>query len=85
MNGKEVLKWILGVFLTAITEGIDILVLGASGCGAFCHDPHLEAKLWDEIGRKYESCFTHIAFAILPDKRRKDNVFAFEKYFSSSK
>lgn len=70
-----------GVFLTAIHENIDILVLGASGCGAFCHDANLEAKLWSEIVDKYQSCFDHLAFAILPDKRRPENVKAFQKYF----
>ena len=31
-------------------EDIEYLVLGASGCGAFEHDPVVEAKAWAEVG-----------------------------------
>jgi len=34
------------VCLTAIKHNIKVLILGATGCGAFLHDPALEASIW---------------------------------------
>lgn len=37
---------IIGTVKTAICENVECLILGASGCGAFKHDPDVEAELW---------------------------------------
>jgi uncharacterized protein (TIGR02452 family) len=57
---------------------MDVLILGASGCGAFGHDPWREAKLWKKAIEKYKKSFTEIIFAILPDRKNPDNVRAFQ-------
>ena len=35
-----------GTLKTAALNNINVLILGASGCGAFKHDPAIEAELW---------------------------------------
>lgn len=69
-----------GVLRTALTEKVDILVLGASGCGAFNHDPFREAKLWKQMLLKCDGNFDKIQFAIL-DGEKSPNVVAFKKEF----
>lgn len=73
-----------GTFLTAIQEGIDVLVLGAGGCGAFCHDAKRDAKLWKEVITEFGSHFSHISFAILPDPVRPYNLSAFRDQFKAN-
>jgi uncharacterized protein (TIGR02452 family) len=73
-----------GVCKTAISQEMDTLILGASGCGAFKHDPNKEAKLWKEVLDQYSLYFKMVIFSILPDAKRQDNVKAFQKYFGPS-
>jgi len=68
------------ICLTAISHKIDVLVLGATGCGAFRHDPRMEASLWKETLIKYGNYFEQIIFAIL-DHPGGNNVMAFQKEF----
>jgi len=70
-----------GVLKTAVHTGMEVLVLGASGCGAFLHDPWREARLWKKALNQYAQYFTEVVFAILPDKRSPDNVTAFVSEF----
>jgi len=59
-----------GVIKTALEQKVDVLILGASGCGAFSHDPKREASLWKEV-LEHDSvrhCFDEICFSILSDK-----------------
>eukprot|EP01080_Neovahlkampfia_damariscottae_P002547 gene2547-3509_t len=69
-----------GVLKTAIQENIDVLVLGASGCGAFRHDPVLEAKLWNTVINSYQGFFVEISFAILDSENGK-NIISFTNEF----
>jgi uncharacterized protein (TIGR02452 family) len=69
-----------GVLKTAIYEKIDVLVLGASGCGAFLHDAELEAKMWKKVLQMFEGYFIEVNFAILDPKEGK-NITAFTNEF----
>jgi hypothetical protein len=69
-----------GVVRTAIIEGIDVLVSGASGCGAFQHDPILEAGMWKSVLENYKNYFTHVEFAVL-NSSNGSNITAFTKEF----
>ncbi len=73
-----------GICLTALKEKIDVLILGAGGCGAFGHDPFFDAPIWKKVLDKYSNCFDAAIFSILPDKRGNPNETAFKKYFPSS-
>lgn len=79
---KELFKSrIKNIFESAIDNYVDVLVLGAFGCGAFKNPPAVVAKAFHEVIEEdnYKNCFKHILFAI---KRGKNhNADAFMKEF----
>eukprot|EP01012_Entosiphon_sulcatum_P022524 TRINITY_DN2748_c0_g1_i1.p1 TRINITY_DN2748_c0_g1~~TRINITY_DN2748_c0_g1_i1.p1 ORF type:complete len:398 (+),score=55.40 TRINITY_DN2748_c0_g1_i1:26-1195(+) len=75
---------IRGTIYTAIQEKIDILVLGASGCGAFQHDPRREAHLWQRVLQKYGHLFKRVVFAVLPDSKHPNNFEVFSDVFGAA-
>ena len=74
---------VLSTLRTAALNGIEALVLGASGCGAFRHQPDMEASIWRQAleTRGYARYFREIVFAILPDASSPRNVLAFQEAF----
>lgn len=54
-----------GILMTAKYKGIKVLVLGATGCGAFGHDPTVEVRLWKESLALFKGIFQEVCFAIL--------------------
>lgn len=79
---KELFKSrIKNIFESAIDNNVDVLVLGAFGCGAFKNPPSVVAKAFHEVieENNYKNYFKHILFAI---KRGKNhNADAFMKEF----
>lgn len=76
----------IGVLRTAKAMKQETLILGASGCGAFCHNPDLEAEAWLRVLNlpEFKGQFKQIIFAILSvDKVGEGNVDAFQKHFGS--
>ena len=72
-------KQILSV---AAVNGVDILILGAFGCGAFQNDPSIVAKAYAEVIPQFKNYFNEIAFAIYcPPGRGNQNFTAFKKIF----
>ena len=67
----------------ALANHIEILVLGAFGCGAFRNNPHVVAKVYQKILQEpeFKNKFQHVAFAVYCTKREQDNYLAFQKYF----
>jgi len=77
---------ILGTIATGLEAKMDVLVLGAGGCGAFGHDPRLEARLWRRVinSQVYNVRlkFKKLVFAIIGDRNGKNgNLFAFAEMF----
>lgn len=72
-----------GVLRTAIAEGQQVLILSATGCGAFEHDPEVESRAWKEVlaETEFKGRFQEIVFAILYDPKKPDNVSAFKSMF----
>ena len=62
----------------AIINNIDILVLGAFGCGAFKNSPCVVAKAYKDILKEYKSYFDLIEFAIFTNEYNKENYLAFK-------
>ncbi|KAL9647231.1 hypothetical protein ABK040_012583 [Willaertia magna] len=74
-----------GVLKTCVEQKVHTLVTGASGCGAFLHDPYREAKLWAECLKKEEYKGGHlkqVIFSIL-DKEDSHNIIAFTNQFET--
>lgn len=44
---------------------IDVLVLGAFGCGAFYNPPEHVSKIFQEVLHEFDGCFSQVIFAIL--------------------
>lgn len=74
------------IFLTAVHHGVNCLVLGAFGCGAFGNPPTEVAALFAAAVKRYETCFTKIGFAVLVARDEdRANLAAFEQAFPVKK
>jgi len=73
---------IVGTIKTALWHDIDVLILGAGGCGAFQHDPAREARLWKQALSRFDSVFDEVVFAILPDPKRPNTFRDFVDTFT---
>ena len=63
----------------AAANKVDILILGAFGCGAFENDPNVVAPAWWDASLEYAEFFDVVAFAIYCRGSRKDNYEAFAR------
>lgn len=67
ISGDELLKLhekrASKIFSSAIANGIEILILGAFGCGAFCNDPYIVARAYKNVLPKFKQYFQTIEFA----------------------
>lgn len=63
----------------AAANHVDILVLGAFGCGAFANDPKIVAKAYHSALANYRSRFDVIEFAIYCSPGHEENFDAFSK------
>lgn len=65
------------IFKVAIKHGIEVLILGAFGCGAFGNSPTVVAKVFEKVLRKYVSYFRVIEFAVYSTSMEDKNYKAF--------
>lgn len=66
------------IFNVANGEGVDYLVLGAFGCGAFKNNPEVVAKAYRDVIPEYINNFKVIDFAII-DGKYTNNYEIFKK------
>jgi uncharacterized protein (TIGR02452 family) len=62
----------------AAANGVDILILGAFGCGAFMNDPNIVAKAYAIALENYRDYFEKIEFAIYCRDGEMENYKAFK-------
>lgn len=76
---------IRNILETAIANGVDYLVLGAFGCGAFRNPPELVASVFRDllIIHDYYRYFEKIVFAIKPTGEYCPNLAAFKSCFAA--
>lgn len=55
----------------AAYKGVDVLILGAFGCGAFKNNPTVVAKAYSRVSKEFSKCFKCIEYAVY--SRSKDN------------
>ena len=65
----------------AIYHHIDILILGAFGCGAFKNDPRIVSKAMKEAVDKYKGYFDAIELAIYCSMYDEENYLVFKDTF----
>lgn len=65
------------ILRVAASKGVQALVLGAFGCGAFCNDPVVVADAWHSVVRERGGWFHAIEFAVWcpPHDRRNYQAF----------
>lgn len=72
------------IIAAAYKEGVDALILGAWGCGAFGNDPWLVAQAFKRAIAEVGYCMPEIVFAIWSAGESNENLAAFQEVFSVS-
>lgn len=72
------------IFEVAIDNDVDVLVLGAFGCGAFKNNPDVVSKAYQLLVEEYKQYFQHISFAVFCSERDKNNYNAFFRRFQKA-
>ena len=65
------------IFLTAINEGAEVLILGAFGCGAFRNPPAVVARAYRALTERYAAYFDTIEYAVYCSPKNTANYDAF--------
>jgi len=65
----------------AAGQGVDILILGAFGCGAFMNDPNTVARAYSDALKEYAQYFDVIEFAVYCTPFDQKNYKAFNDVF----
>ncbi len=71
-RGRQILR-------VAAAHGVDVLVLGAFGCGAFRNPPAVVARAYRQLMDEFDRQFRAIEFAIYCADRDTANFAAFER------
>ena len=68
---------IKNVLEVAIANDVDVLILGAFGCGAFHNPPELVAGVFKHllVDKGYCHCFKTVTFAVKPDNNKNYEMF----------
>ena len=67
------------IFEIAATNGNEVLILGAFGCGAFRNPPQIVAKVFNTVMQDYLCHLDTIEYAIYHTEREAANYEAFCK------
>ena len=67
------------ILTVAASKGVDAIILGAFGCGAFQNDPFIVAEAYKAILEEFRGYFSMIEFAIYCRPREIENYDAFSK------
>lgn len=66
----------------AKSEGEEVLILGAFGCGAFRNPPLIVAKAWADVIEDFKFDFETVEFAVMSDRNKPtENYLTFKKVF----
>lgn len=66
----------------AAANGVDVLVLGAFGCGAFKNDPQIVARAYKEILADKARLFDEVVFAVYCSPKDTGNYDTFKRVLS---
>ena len=71
------------ILQVAVSHGIEVLILGAFGCGAFCNDPKVVARAAKRAVEPFKGYFKTIEFAVYCSPRAgSENYVAFAREFN---
>ena len=60
-------------------KGVEVLILGAFGCGAFANPPEIVAKAFKEALAEYGKYFETVEFAVYCSKEETQNYRVFKE------
>ena len=87
MNNAELFGYhvrrAIHILTVAAAEGIDALVLGAFGCGAFQNDPAVVARAYRTALNEFSGIFRQIEFAVYCTPGHEENYEAFSRMFQT--
>ena len=63
----------------ALDNGVECLVLGAFGCGAFRNNPWVVSRAYAQLMKEYKGAFDEVEFAVFCKERDMTNYEAFKK------
>lgn len=67
----------------AVSEGVDTVILGAFGCGAFMNNPNVVAQAAQNVIKDYLKAFRNIEFAVYCRSDDDLNFRTFERMLHS--
>ena len=67
------------ILTVAASKGVDAIILGAFGCGAFQNDPEVVARAYKDVLEEIKGYFSLIEFAIYCRPRETANYDAFSR------
>ena len=67
------------IFSVAALNKVEVLILGAFGCGAFCNEPDIVAKAYRMVLQEYQYYFNIIEFAVYGSPSNQTNYLTFNK------
>lgn len=70
------------ILTVAAANGVDSLVLGAFGCGAFQNPPEVVARAYQEILPEYQGYFYEVRFAVYCTPAAPSNYDVFKRVLS---
>jgi uncharacterized protein (TIGR02452 family) len=82
---KLLTKRIRRIFEIAVTNGNEVLILGAFGCGAFRNPPEIVAKVFNTVMQDYLCYFDTIEYAVYHTEREVANFEAFKRRLSTER
>ena len=65
------------ILTVAARNGAEVLILGAFGCGAFCNDPYVVAKAYNDALSEFMHHFAIVEFAVYCRPNDETNYLAF--------
>lgn len=63
----------------AVREGVEVVILGAFGCGAFMNSPEVVAQAMRNVIREYKNYFKVVEFAVYCSPKDDSNFKVFER------
>lgn len=70
------------IFDVACLNDVEVLILGAFGCGAFSNPPEIVAGVYNELISEYQKAFKTIEFAIYCGEYESQNYLCFRDILS---
>lgn len=65
------------ILAVSADHNVEVLILGAFGCGAFYNPPQIVAKAAENACKDYDRCFEKIVFAVYAGEYENENYKAF--------